>query len=80
MCQAVAAIRRTLGISDYCPSRPVLVRKPTRFGARGTPMNGAVLIGGFAESGVIADLVREHRMIRRMADDVDSYRRRGRDA
>jgi hypothetical protein len=77
MCRATAAIRHTLGIGAYRPSRPVLIRKPTRFGARTTPMNGVVLIG---ESGVIADLVREQRLIRRMAADIDRERRRGRDA
>jgi len=69
MCRMTAMLRRTLGIRDYRPgpARPALVRRPTRFGARGRT-NGVVHLGGFGdENPVIARLVREHRLIREMA-------------
>lgn len=78
MCGATDALREVLGIADYLPG-PIphaRVRTPTRFGSRG---NGRAALAGIyaTPDPAIAELAREHRLIRDLLADIDRIRGRG---
>lgn len=76
MCGATDAIREALGIADYTPG-PIphaRVRTPTRFGSRS---NGRSVSLATGPDPVIAELAREHRLIRGILADIERVRGRG---
>lgn len=77
MCRATDALRHIVGISDYVPgSYPhSRVRRPTRYGARSR--NGHAPVATTEPQAVVADLAREHRLIRQILADIDCHRARG---
>ncbi len=80
MCRATDIVRKAIGINEYAPRTTyrARVRMPTWHGARGT--NGharRVEAFGLTVDPVIADLAREHRVIRQMVSDAERARERG---
>ncbi len=77
MCRATDAFRAAIGIRDYRPG-PIphaRVRKPTWHGARGRNGHGGPDIQDGELRALIAELARQHRLIRQTLEDAARWGR-----